>query len=288
MTKATQSACALLMKKTYRNVWMRGREYAGKGHVEVVAMNDEHIKAIVKGKESYNVNLSFPASGISKKCTCPYAVGSEARHAACKHMVATAIVWDEDRDIPPPDTKKIEAYTVPPQSAPRAQINKLFTKPLQADLQTLRTLTDERGGWSRPHSKLPDRPYFSDDEKAPLNIEEVEDAFKEMTKWTHRAKYDPYFCAGEMVAAYCEVIRSVKRRLPVSEPLTVASILLDAQKFHYKLVIQLIDSSDGLHVFTEAHLEDVFKEFKNMVSDSKDKIGLLSILNKYEANRNNY
>ena len=267
---------------------MRGMEYAGNGHVEVVAMDDRHIEAIVKGKESYNVNLSFPASGIGKKCTCPYAAGSEARHAACKHMVATAIVWDEKRGIPSPDTKKIEAYTVPPQSTPRAQINKLFAKPLQADLQFLRTLVDKSGSWSRPHSKLPDKPYFSDDEKVPLNIKEVENAFKEMAGWTHRNKYDPYFCAGEMVAAYCEVMRSVKRRLPVSEPLTVASILLDAQKFHYKLVMQLIDSSDGLHVFTEAHLEAMFKELKDMVSDSKDKIEIAKMLNEYEANRNNY
>ena len=282
MTKAMQSACTLLMKKTYTDVWTRGKKYAEDGHVEIISMNDKLIEAVVKGTDSYHVSLKFSGSGISDKCTCPYASG------ACKHAVATAIIGDEKRGIPSPDDRKIEIYTVPPLATSRAQINKMFDKPLQADLQVLRTLTDERGRWSRPHSKLPEKPYFSDDEKEPLNREEVEEAFKEMTKWTRRAKYDPYFCAGEMVAAYCEVMRSIKRRLPVSEPLTAASIILDAQKFHYKLVMQLIDSSDGLHAFTEAYLEDVFKALKDIKTASNSAVELVNMLDEYERQRNNY
>lgn len=283
-----QSACALLMKKAYTDVWMRGREYAQKGCVDIVVMDDRHIEAFVKGTKLYNVNLSFVGSGISKKCTCPYASGSQARHAACKHMAAVAIVWDERRGIPSPDIRKIEAYTVPPLSISRAQINKMFTKPLQADLQVLRTLAEERGSWSRPHSKLPDRPSFSDDANKPLDREELEAAFKEITKWTRRSRYDPYFCAGEMVVAYCEVMRSVKKRLGVSDLLTAAAILLDAQKFHYKLVMELIDDSDGLHVFTEAHLEDIFKALKDITIASQPQPEMARILNEYEAHKNHY
>lgn len=283
-----QSACALLMKKTYTDVWMRGKKYAEDSHVEVVSMDDRHVEAVAKGMQAYSVNLSLRSNGISKKCTCPYAHGSEARHAACKHMVAVAIVWDEKRNIPSPDDRSIKAYTVPPPDISRAQINKIFAKPLQADLNLLRFMAEKRGSWSRPHSKLPDRPYFSDDETKPLNREEIQEAFKEMIQWTRRSRYDPYFCAGEMVAAYCEIMRSLKRRMAVSDPLVIASILLEAQKFHYRLVMELIDDSDGLHVFTEAHLENVFEALKGIAAASKLKVELVNMLNEYEANRDNY
>jgi len=285
---AKQSACTLLMKKTYTDVWMRGKKYAEDDHVEIISLDDKCVEAVVKGTESYHVSLNFPGSGISKKCTCPYAAGSEARHAACKHMVAVAITWDKKRGLPSPDAKKIEAYTIPPSINPRAQVKELFAKPLQANLESLRTLVDRRGSWSRPHSKLPFMPYFLDDAKVPLDKKELEEAFKEMTSWTHRVKYDPYFCAGEMVAAYCEVMRSIKRRIPISDPLTVASIIIAAQKFHYKLVMELIDSSDGLHIFTEAHLEDVFKAVKDIAENKKTDPEITAMLKEYEAQRNRY
>lgn len=270
------------MKKTYRDVWMRGKKYAEDGHVEVISMDDKLIEAAVKGTESYHVSLKFSGSGISNKCTCPYVSG------ACKHMVATTIVWDEKRGIQSPDAKKIEAYTVSPPNVSRAQINKMFAKPLEADFGLLRILAEERGSWSRPHSKLPERPSFSDDEAKPLDKKEAQGAFKEMIEWTRRSRYDPYFCAGEMVAAYCEVMCSLKKRLPASEPLTVAEILLDAQKFHYKLVMQLIDSSDGLHIFTEAYLEDLFAALKKMVLDKTAQSAVLNMIGEYEAHRNDY
>lgn len=277
-----KSACALLTKKTYTDVWKRGKKYAEDGHVEIVSMDDKHIEASVKGTGVYSVSLKFSGSGISNKCTCPYSYG------ACKHAVATAIIWDEKRGIASPDAGKVEAYTVPPSTISRANINKMFAKPLQADLQVLRTLVDEQGRWSRPHSKLPERPNFCDDENKPLDEEEIKKTSKEITAWARRPKYDPYFCAGEMVAAYCEVIKSIKKRLPVSEPLIVAAILLDAQKFHYKLVMQLIDSSDGLHVFTEAYLEDLAGALKKITIDKSAQPTLLSMTNKYEAHKNDY
>lgn len=282
MNKTPQSACTLLMKKTYTDVWVRGKKYAEDKRVEIASMDDKHIETNVKGTDSYHVSLKFSGSGISNKCTCPYSSG------ACKHMVATAIIWDEKRGILSPDDNKVKIYTVPPPAVSRAQINRMFAKPLEADLQVLRTLAEEHGRWSRPHSKLPDRPNFSDDEKEPLKREEVKEAFKEITKWSRRAKYDPYFCAGEMVAAYCEVIKVVKKRLSVSESLIVADILLDAQKFHYKLVTQLIDSSDGLHVFTEAYLEDLSEALKKTAVDKKEQFAILNVIKEFEAHRNDY
>ena len=277
-----KSACDLLMKKTYREVWLRGKKYAEEGRVEVISMNDKAIEATVKGTESYNVSLKFPGSGISNKCTCPYGSG------ACKHMVATAILWDENRGIKSPDAKKIEAYTVPPPEVSRAEINKMFAKPLEADLEVLRTLSEKSGGWSRPHARLPQMPFFNIDEKLPLDMGEVKHAFSEMAKWARKSNYDPYFCAGEMVAAYCTVISLIKKRVAVSEPLIAAEILLEAQKFNCKLMTQLIDSSDGVHVFTEAYLDDLYEVLKKVETPTEVSATISPILAEYEAHRNDY
>jgi hypothetical protein len=80
-----------------------------------------------------------------------------------------------------------------------------------------------------------------------------------MERWTNRKTYDPYFCAGEMIAAFCEVLRIMKTRLAVTSPLVAASVLRAAQQFHYTLVTSLIDDSDGHWQITEAHLQEMFE-----------------------------
>jgi len=94
----------------------------------------------------YAVHLKFAGSGISRSCTCPY------QGDVCKHMVATAIVWDEWRGLARPSTEDVETETIPPPPVTRAQIHAVFASPLKADLDVLHLASESRG-WSRPHSR---------------------------------------------------------------------------------------------------------------------------------------
>ena len=69
-----------------------------------------------------------------------------------------------------------------------------------------------------------------------------------------------------MIAANCEIIQAEhasRARLQVPFPLPLA--LLEAVKFHEKLLDGLIDDSDNFREFSEAHLEafsDAVKKIK--------------------------
>lgn len=192
------------------------------------------------------------------------------------------------RGIKRPCEGEVEFDTIPPPLVTRSQYVSLFKNPLKADLEVLRIATDEIGSWSRPHSSLPNMPHFSNNENEPLNIKEIRKAFKEIVGWTNRKRYDYYFCAGEMVAAFCEVMRLVKKRLKVSSPMDAAKILREAQKFHYELVMELIDDSNGLHAFTEADLEDIFNYIKRMPEAEDERVVLAKELKEFENHRNDY
>jgi hypothetical protein len=276
-----QSAAECLLKKTDQRVWKRGEQYAADGCVDVVLVEEKRIEATVRGSEMYHVRLNFPGRGISKQCSCPYAKGSQAQHAACKHMVAVALIWDDNRGLPRLNQKQIDEETIPPQPSLRSIINAVYAKPLQADFDTLRTLSDQ-GRWSRPHAHLPARPKFSDNFQQELELEEVKQALREIAKWRHRSSYDPYFCAGEMVAAFCEVMRSIRRRLKSSNAVIAGKILLEAQKFHFKLVQEYIDSSDGVQIFGESYLEGIFTELFRMQSSVKGNSEIEILLQKYQ------
>lgn len=70
----------------------------------------------------------------------------------------------------------------------------------------------------------------------------------------------------------------------------------NAQKFHYELVMGLIDDSDGLHEFTEAHLDKFYDLIKKNANQSKYKQSLLlrnknevkSLMKEFDTHRNDY
>lgn len=275
------SICDLLLGKTLTEVWRRGEQYAAGGCVEIVTEDARHVDALVKGSQKYHVKISFAANGISRKCDCPYAGGG-----ACKHMVATAIVWDKLRRLNVPSGTEVAAKTIPAPKISQAQISALFKNPLKADLMILRTAADERGGWTRPHSHLPDCPAFPDNPKQALRVEELKNAFREMKKWSRRSAYDPYFCAGEMTAAFCQLLRIAKTRISASDAIVAAHFLLEAQRFHYELVQKLIDDSDGMHKFCTAHLDDFYAALK-MIAEEQS-LEFNALLTQYTRERNNY
>jgi len=285
-----QSATQLLLNKTNEEIWYRGEKYADGGKVRIVKSNNKEVEAVVRGTKRYIVNLKFAGGGISRQCTCPYADRSSSYRPICKHIVAVAILWDEQQGLERPSKDEVESYTIAPPEISRSEITALYRNPLRADLEKLRILADETalGGRPRPHSRLPNCPKILTKESIPLTVKEVIKAFKEIKRWTNRRLYDSYFCAGEMVAAFCEVMRIIRKRLPATSPITAAEILREAQKFHYRLVMELIDDSEGLHEFTEAHLDDVYEELKKIAVSENEKTVLEQKLQEFEDHQDDY
>jgi hypothetical protein len=282
-----KSACSLLMKKVDREIWRRGERYALASRVEITSHDETQILAVVRGTQRYKVSVRFAPNGISQKCDCPYFAG---QGYVCKHIVAVAIVWDEKRGISPPATELVEIATVPPPKLTRKEIGKLFRKPLTADLDQLRILAEETalGGRARPHSRLPKAPKMNTSSEAPLSIKEIGACLTEIRSWSRRKRFDPYFCSGEMVAAFCELLRVIAMRLPVSDKAEAAHILMKVQEFNVVMVTGLIDDSQGIRVFTEAHLEDIHNQLMKLDRDAPGIEVVHRLLKGYERRRGEY
>ena len=142
-----------------------------------------------------------------------------------------------------------------------AQFEAAYSDPVRANLDVLRVAAMAFAmRTSRKHEKLPRAPAFKSDPDTPVSPSEFGRATRTIEKWSTRAGYDPYFCAGEMMAAYCEVLRLTILRAPATPPSVLAELLLAAQAFHYRL-IELIDTSNGDHVFSDAHLDELRTAF---------------------------
>ncbi len=245
------SATESLLNKSEEEVWFRGEAYADTGRVTIVRADDKGVEAIASGTKKYKVSLKFVANGISRDCSCPYPKG------ICKHMVATAIIWDEMRRIKRPDKKAIKSYTIAPPAVSRREIDILFNDPLNANLNILRIAADVFARSPREHSRLPNCPKIDFDDKSPLKLKEIEKAFREMERWGKRLTYDPYFCAGEMAAAFCELLQVIEKRISVSEPGVAILIMAHCVDWYYRGFNQMVDSSDGVWLFPTVRIGKV-------------------------------
>jgi hypothetical protein len=274
-----ESACERLLKRATQKVWHRGEAYADEVRIQVVEMDAKAIKAIAKGTDEYKVGLRMATKNVQTACNCPF-----HGPGVCKHVVATAIIWDEKRGIKRPGERDLMKSCMPePDTSGRVKLRQMDKNPLDADLNDLRQFYKLAGLWSRPHAKLPDMPNIDINPKEPLTMREVEKALKQIVKWSSRSAYDYYFCAGEMIAAFCEVIKVVKSRIAVSDIGLVVDILLFAQQFHNKDFLQAIDDSEGMRSFSEAYLDDLSKAIQAAkVGDLKAK------LDEFERNKGNY
>ena len=278
-----KSAAHAMLNKTPSEVWRRGEAYADKGKVAVVQWDDRGIEAIVTGTAPYQVSLRHSGSGFTRRCTCPYAAGRNI----CKHLVAVALEWDARRGLPRPTAQEVEQLTIPPPQISRRQINALFADPLHADLDLLRTYV-ESGSWVRNHSRLPNVPRMKNDPAQPISISELRRAFGTIQRWADRSIYDPYFCAGEMMAAFCEVLRIIRTRIEATPLPVAAEALVMAQGFHRTLFLELIDDSDGLHTFGEAHLDAFFGLIKGQAVSPDQQATAHEHLKAFEAARGEY
>ncbi|RKX31252.1 MAG: hypothetical protein DRP46_03770 [Candidatus Zixiibacteriota bacterium] len=275
------SATKILLNKTQQEIWHRGESYADKGLVSIISDTDKKVQAVVQGTKEYDVKLRLSTAKIIINCSCPYFTKNGY---ICKHIVATAIVWDEKRGITRPDQSLVEKVTIPPSALSRQNITTLFKNPLKADLDQLRILPEETalGGYVRRHSRLPNIPKIGLEEGQALTQQEIRKCYSEMKRWTQRKAYDPYFCSGEMVAAFCELLRIIKIRLAATTPLVAAEILLSAQKFNRTLVTELIDDSQGLHEFSEAYLKDIYHYLREFSITADEKDQFVQLLQQFE------
>jgi len=282
-----KSAAEMLLSKTYEDVWYRGESYAQKGKVRITKNEKKEVRAVISGTHDYFVALAFSGSGLARRCSCPY-MKIASRSVACKHQVALALAWDSSRSLTAPTRDDVESKTITPPFITYKDIDDAYTDPLRADLETLRMMTSESGVWSKAHARLPLIPRIARDPKKPLELAEVKRALKEIVRWGGHPAYDRAFCSGEMIAALCELSRLVATRVPATAPFICAEILREIQKTHFKIVTELIDDSDGLYIFSEAHLDGLHALLKKFRVFPEDKAEFDAKLWEYEVHRDDY
>lgn len=217
------------------------------GKIRVIGFDDKHIDALAFGTDTYEVHLEFRGGGISRKCTCPVS-------DFCKHMVAVAIIWDKNRDIKLPDKNQVERQTIPPPLITFSDLKKAYKNPLKANLDVIRIAADELLSSSRNHAKLPKVPRNITDEKEFSKIL-VKKSISEIRSWSRRSNFDYYFCAGEVTAAFCEMCRIIRERWGNVDTMVKNEIIELLDIFRDEIVYEIIDDSDGLHEFLDAHIE---------------------------------
>lgn len=287
-----KSASELLLSKTYKEVWKRGEEYVDWGRVEIdkKSTNENKLRAVVRGKNDYTVALRFIRDKIIKQCNCAYSLGGPPSRPACKHMVAAAIYWDEARGIKRPSKKDINSHTIPPAPISRQAIISLFRNPLKADLDKIRILTEYSSVMPQPHARLPNSPKISTDAKKPLKIYEVKKAFAEMERWSRRSLYDPYFCAGEMSAAFCELLDIIKKRMKATKPKELILIMAGCVSWFYGKFNKMIDGIEGVWIFPPVKIgntvnillkkyprDSAWLEFRKIVKRAGERVGLKNL-----------
>lgn len=264
-----------LLYRTELAVWERGQHYADSGNVNVLKITDKEIEANVAGTKVYKVILKFVGTGIRKICSCPYPA------EVCKHKVAAAIIWDKRHGIQPPTPEQVKTDAILPSPISRKDINNMFKKPLNVDLDLLRIVVDFTAFSSKEHARLPKSPKIELSEIVPLQHDEVKSAFKEIERWSKRPRYDSYFCAGEMSAAFCELLDVIKKREPSSNPQQVILIIAYCIDWYYRKFHQMVDGSDGVWIFpyvrighivsllTQKYLSDIsWLKFRQIVQDA--------------------
>lgn len=272
------SAAYKLLRRATQKVWRRGIEI--QDQVTIIDIKAKTFAAIVKGTQDYAVKLVMKRTNVDTSCTCPF-----RGPGICKHIVAAALVWDrEDKGVSPPEEIDIKHDCMPePDNSGRVKLRQMDKNPLDADLNDLRQFYKLAGLWSRPHAKLPDIPTMDINPQEPLTMKEVEMALKQIVKWSSRSAYDHYFCCGEMIAAFCEVIKVIKSRLPATDVSISVDILLYVQQFHNKEFLQSVDDSEGQRFISEAYLDDLYLAITaSQPGALKDK------LDEFEKNKGNY
>lgn len=239
----------IILDDTEIEIYQRGLAYFNRNAVDGNVIGTATYRAKVKGTKQYDVDLGFKRTGNPRySCSCPYFAQNKF---VCKHIIAAALAWDTSRKVPLPTSGEIESLCIPPPDVTYADIDKAYADPLHADLNILRLTADNVGSWSRPHVRLPDKPRPC--EKPLQNIKELIQARYRILEWSNRRGFDMYFCAGEMEAGFCEILRWLAKTFLDLSLINKLESLRIVVKLHHE-ILECIDDSDGLHIFGETHL----------------------------------
>lgn len=245
----------IILDNTELAIYWRGLEYANKKKVKLISVANNGCQAVASGSQNYDITLGFSRVGSPKySCSCPYFI--EHKKVVCKHIIGVSLTWDRSRNIPDPDKETIDNLAIPEPDFTSKDANAAFQNPLNVNLDILRA---DPVGWMRPHARLPIKPKVCNGDM--LTAEMIKQGISEIRSWARKYNYDTYFCAGEMMAGFCELMRFIKQKfdtLNIEDKIKTLKILAD---FHHELILEKIDDSDGLHDFSEAHLFDLINEF---------------------------
>ena len=111
----------------------RGGAYLGDGRVGPLRVGAERVNATVQGADSYAVELQAGEGRLRFACSCP--VGTDG--AFCKHCVAVALSWLEDRDPPGPTLDDARAYL---EALPSRSLAELLVDHAHSDERLARRL----------------------------------------------------------------------------------------------------------------------------------------------------
>lgn len=282
-----RSASLAFLDKTFQSMWERGELYLKEGKIILLDFDEKSVRAIAKGTDVYEVSMRFIGENLSRRCSCPYAESRMPQQPPCKHMVGVALLWDKSRGAITPTKEEVETRTVPPPTVTKADINALYRDPLAADLEVLR-MAVETSAYVKAHARLPSTPTALITRDEPVTSKEISRITAEMERWAQKTNFDPYFCAGEMVAAFCECIRELVRRIQPTPAMVLADVLLALQKYNRKLILSLIDDSDGLHEFTEAHLDMFYQKIAEKSAGVGPESSVGQKLDEYVLGRGEY
>lgn len=253
-----------MLYRTSIEVWRRGEALADIRRFAKIEQTDQSIEAEFEGTGRYDLALAFRSGGLSRRCSCPY------NGDFCKHLVALAIVWDRLRGLKPPTETEVENEAVPPPLVTPTQVDAMYRQPLKVNLGILRIAASEMSNWSRPHAHLPERPD-SISLNHVLTPDDVKNIERELQRWSRRRGYDPYFCAGEMIAAFCETVRTQYHMRPTDAD-EAAELLLALERLHKTLILELIDDSNGGYVFGQVHMEELNRQYEGFFGERLDAV----------------
>lgn len=199
----------IILEDTEQKIYERGLDYANRNKVKLIDILNNGCSAVVSGTKKYDVHLGFSRVGSPKySCACEYFSSYNSDKITCKHIIGTALAWDRSRNVPDPDQETIKQLCIPEPDFTQKDINKAYKDPLNANLEILRA---DPTGWMRPHARLPKKPKICLSNNC--NFKTIRKGLSELKAWTRKYNYDYYFCAGEMIAGFCELLHWVKKNL---------------------------------------------------------------------------
>jgi len=97
-----------VLENMEKDVYYLGLQIANENKVVLNRIRNNGCAAIIKGGNNYSVDLGFTRIGVPYfDCICRYYY--EQQHLACKHIVATALMYDRHRNIPDPDDNMVKS-----------------------------------------------------------------------------------------------------------------------------------------------------------------------------------